>query len=112
MPFRFTMQERPTSCSDGPLFMSERTHASTVWTGLLLGKLASLLLRCRFQSAGQQAAHCSHGDFFHLVEIDIEARAILAPLLSHNDFSPTLCQFGDPLDIFFRQFAFRHVASV
>jgi hypothetical protein len=97
---------------DRPLLFSERTHPSAIGTGLLFTQLAGLLLRRGFQSARQQSTHGRHPYILHLGQINVEPRALLAPLLPHNDFSPALGQFLNALEILCRRFARRHVASL
>lgn len=97
---------------DRPLFMLERTYSSAFRTSLLFTQLTGLLLSRRFQSPCQQTAHGRHPDVFHLRQIDVEPRALLAPVLPHDDFSPPLREFLDPLEIFRCRFTCSHVASL
>jgi hypothetical protein len=65
----------------------------------LVTQLRGLLLRRFLQRAGQQAAYGRYPDFFHLGQIDIQTRPLLAPLLANDDLSPALGQFLDPPEI-------------
>jgi hypothetical protein len=78
----------------------ERTHSSTLGTGPFLTQPISLLESGCFQGAGQQRPHGHHRHLLHLIEVDIQARALLAPVPPHDDFSPLFGQSRDPLDIF------------
>ena len=97
---------------DRPLFVLERAHSSAFRTSLLFTQLTGLLLSRRFQRPGQQTTHGRHADVFHLRQIDVEPRALLTPVLPHDDFSPPLREFLDPLEIFRSRFPCSHVASL
>jgi hypothetical protein len=101
MSFRFVVLKGAAGPHhDWALSTLERTYLATIGTGLFLTQL-DRLLQCRhLQGAGQQSTHGRHRHLFHLVEIDIQTGSLLAPMLPHNDFSPTLGQFLDVLDIF------------
>jgi hypothetical protein len=79
---------------------------------MLFAKLSRLLLRCTLQSSGQQTAYGRHADILHLGQINVQAGTLFAPLLLDDDFSPALCQFLDPLEIFRCQLPCSHVASL
>jgi len=66
---------------------------------MLLTQLARLLLRRHLQGAGQQSTHGRHRDVFHLSQVNVQPRAMLPPLLPHDDFSPAPGQFLDPANI-------------
>lgn len=70
--------------------MLEGTHPRTGWAGLLGAQLLGLLVGCGFQGAAEQATHGGHGDLFHFVEIDVQARPLLAPVTTGDDLSPPL----------------------
>ena len=84
---------------DRSWLLRQRTLPPALRTGLLLIQLLRLLLRRHLQRAGQQRPHRGHGHLFHLRQIDIQPRPLLAPLLPHNDFSPTPSEFLDPANI-------------
>jgi hypothetical protein len=85
---------------DRPVFATERTAATTVRTRLLLAQLRGLSLRRFLQGASEQAPHRRHANLFHLSQIDVQSRPLLAPLLSNDDFSPAFGQFLNPPKIF------------
>lgn len=62
-------------------------------------ELSGLLVGGRLEGSGEQRLDRRHGDFFHLVEVDIEPGPFLAPVLTHDDFSPALGEFRDPPQI-------------
>jgi len=97
---------------DRSVFGLQPAHPATFGTGLLVAQLAGLLLRRHFQGAGQQPTHRRHGHVFHLRQINVQPRALLAPPLPHDDFSPAARQFLDSLEIFRGRFACGHVASL
>lgn len=80
--------------------------------GLCGAELLGLMLGGNFERPGQQRLHGRHGDIFHLGQIDIQTRTLLAPLLSHDDFSPSLGEVLDVAEVFARKFACGHVASL
>jgi hypothetical protein len=113
MRLRFVVQEGVADPrDDGPLLVPKRTHLPALGAGVLRPELARLLLRCRFEGPREQGPDGRHGDVFHLSEVDVESGAVLAPVLPDDDFSPSLRQLADPLEIFLGQFARRHGASV
>jgi hypothetical protein len=67
---------------------------------LFLTQPISLLESSCFQGAGQQCSHSHHRHLLHLIEVDLQSWALLAPVTPHDDFSPFLSQSRDPLDIF------------
>jgi hypothetical protein len=71
-----------------------------------------LLLGGAFEGAGEQPANSSDGDFFHLVEGDIEPGAALPPVLADNNFAPLVSEVGDALEISGGEFRRRHNGSV
>ncbi len=100
MGFRFVVVETTASSHhDGTLGTLERTHPPTLGTGPFLAQLIGLLESSRFQGAGQQRPHGHHRHLLHLIEIDIQPRALLAPMPPHDDFSPLLGQSHNSLDI-------------
>jgi hypothetical protein len=78
----------------------------------LLTKLFRLLLRRAFQGPGHQTTHSCHADVFHLGQINVQPRTLLAPLVSDDDLSPALGQFLNSLEIFRSRFTCSHVASM
>lgn len=80
--------------------------------GSFVAELLGLLLGRGFERPGQQRLHGSHRDIFHLGQIDIQAGALLAPLLSDDDFSPSLGEFVDVAEVFDHELACGHVASL
>lgn len=100
MGLRFVVIEDATdSHHDRPLLVLERTHPPALRTSLLLTQLASLLLRRHLQSARQQSLHGCHRYLLHLRQVNVQTRTLLAPILTHNDFPPSLGQFLDPANI-------------
>jgi hypothetical protein len=106
MSLRLVMLDRRTGPhNDGPLLFSERTVSSTARTGVSVAELSGLLVGGRLEGPGEEGLDGGHGDFFHLVEVDIEAGSVLAPVLADDDFSPAFGEFGDALQIFGRWLA-------
>ena len=97
---------------NGSFLILERTHLPAIRTGWLFAQLAGLLLGRRFQSARQQGTHGRHRHVFPWREVHVQPRALLAPMLPHDDFPPAFRQFHDVLEIFRLQFARSHVASL
>lgn len=113
MGFRFLVIEGAAAPHHDRSFIGfERTHSSTIGTRLLFAQLAGLLLGRHFQGSRQQTTHGCHTDVFHLGQIDIQAGALLAPVLPNDDFSPPLRKFFDALEIFRRRLSSSHVASL
>jgi hypothetical protein len=63
--------------------------------GLLCGQLLRLLERGLFEGTLGQAGSGSGGDLLHAVQIDVEARTLLAESAADNDFAPLLGQGVD-----------------
>jgi hypothetical protein len=85
---------------NGTLGTLEWAHLTTLRTGLILTQPVGLPKSGCFQGPGQQRPHSRHRHLFHLIEVDIQTRTLLAPMSTHDDFSPLLGQSRDPLDIF------------
>jgi len=81
-------------------FLLKRTHLSASRTGLVFAQSVGLLTHRRFQSPGHEAVQRGHGDVFHLGDIDIQAGAVVSPVLTHDNFSPAFGEFLDLLQIF------------
>jgi hypothetical protein len=86
--------------------------SATTWASLHFTQLARLLKGGHLERAGQQGLHRRHRDIFHLFQTHVQAWAFLAPMLSHDDFSPAFGQILDVLEILRRKLARSHVASV
>ena len=100
MSLRLVMLDRRTGPHDDrPFLRTKRTVPSAARTGVGVAELSGLLVGGRLEGPRQQGLDRHHGDFFHLVEVDIEPGPFLPPVLPHDDFSPALGQFGDPLQI-------------
>jgi len=113
MSFRFVMLKGATSPHDnGTLLTLKQAHTPAIGASLLLTQVVSLLSGRHLQRACQQSTYGSHRDLFHLVEVDIETGTLLAPMLPHDDFSPTSRQFLDVLEVFRSELARCHVASM
>ena len=95
----FVVVEGPAAGSDLPIFVRERTESAAIGAGLLIAQQFGLLIGGLLQRAGQQSAQGGHGNIFHLLEVDIQARPLFAPLLPDNDFAPALGQLVDLLEI-------------
>ncbi len=113
MCFRFVVGEGAAApYRDRSLFVLERTQPSALRAGLLFAQLTRLLLSRRLQGPRQQTTHGCHADVFHLGQIDIQAGALLTPVLAYDNFPPTFGDFLDTLEIFRCGFASCHVASL
>jgi hypothetical protein len=85
---------------DGSFFRPEWTHPPASRASVLLAELVCLQLRRRLQRSRQQATHGRQAHVLHLSQIDVQAGALVAPVLAHDDFSPAPGQFLDALEIF------------
>jgi hypothetical protein len=113
MSLRFVVVEGTTAAHhDRSVFMLDWAHPSTIRTRLLFTQLAGLLLGRRFQRPRQQTTYGRHADLFHLGQINVQAGALLTPVLADDDFSPALGEFLDSPQIFRDRFPCSHVASV
>lgn len=113
MALRFVVFEGRTGPHDNrPFLVLERTHLPATRTGLLITQLAGLLLGRHFQGARQQGTHGRQRDVFHFGEVHVQPRALLAPMLPHDDFPPAFHQLLNALEIFRLQFTSSHVASL
>jgi hypothetical protein len=113
MSLRFVVFKGGASPHDNRTrFTIQRTKSATTWASLLLAQLARLLKGGHLQGAGQQGLYRRHRDIFHLLQTHVQARAFLAPMLSHDDFSPAFGQILDVLEILHRKLARSHVASL
>jgi hypothetical protein len=113
MGFRFFVFKGTACAHDNRSFLVlQRAQPSTSGTGLFFAQLVGLLLRRHLQSSCQQAMNGCQGDVFHLVQINVQSGAFLAPILPHNDFPPAFRQFFNALEIFLLQFLCSHVGSL
>ena len=73
----------------------------------------SSLLRCRFLERSSCQALCrGYSHVLHLQQIDIKSWSIIAERTSDDDFSPTLGQLLDLLEILSRQLPCTHGRTI
>jgi hypothetical protein len=72
---------------------------------LLGSQLLGLLRGGLFESAGGQAACCGQGHFFHLRQIDIQSRPVVAKGATDDNFSPGFGELGNGVQILGSEFA-------
>jgi hypothetical protein len=97
---------------DLPFFGRERAGLAAVRTGSRGAQGVGLLLRGGFQSAGEKATDGGEGDFFHLVEVNVQPRTLLAPVLADDNFAPLFGEIGDALPVGRGELRSGHAASV
>jgi hypothetical protein len=113
MRLRFVVEEGGADPRhDGPLRVLQRTNVPARGTGVLCPELHRLLLRRRLEGPGEQGLDGRHGDIFHLREVDVQSRSVLAPVLPDDDFSPAPRQFLDAAQILGGRLPGCHVASL
>ena len=79
---------------------------------MLFPQLLALPRRSFLQGPGGQALSRSVGHFFHLRQIDIQARPYFAKSLSHDNFSPLFGEPGDSLQFFGRELPCGHDIAI
>jgi hypothetical protein len=113
MGLRFIVRKGGAGSHDNrPLLSLNRAHLSALRTGLFRAQLIRLSQSRDLQRACQQCLDGRHSNIFHLRQRHIQARPLFTPVLLDDDFSPALRQFLDVFEIFAREFARRHVASL
>jgi hypothetical protein len=80
---------------DGPAFLGEGAEAAALRTRLLGPQGLGLLSGGFFKNPGRQATGGGHGEFFHLIQIDLRAGTCFAKALPNDDLTPVPGQFGD-----------------
>jgi hypothetical protein len=113
MRLRFVVQKSVADPRhDGPLLVPKRTPLPALRTGVLRSELHRLLLRGRLEGPREQGLDRRHGDVFHLSEVDVESRSVLAPVLPNDDFPPPPRQFLDSAKVLCGRLTCCHVASL
>ena len=101
MSLRFlVVEEAADPHHDRPFLLPQRTHPPAFRTSVFRTQLVGLLPGPYLQRARQQRLHGRHRDFFHFRQAHVEPRALLAPVLLDDDFSPAPGQFLNPPNIF------------
>jgi hypothetical protein len=100
--------EGTTGHVDRPDHGLDATGPAAGRTGLLLAEALGLLAGGLFEGAGQQSTYRGLTDLFHVGEIDIEVRPLVAIGAADDNSSPLSGGLGDAFEIFGGQLARTH----
>ena len=106
------MEELASSEGDGSGLLLGGAGPAASGAGLLGEELVGLLLRGLFEGTGSKPGSSGSGDLLHGVEIDVQARPLLAKSATDDDFSPLLGQGVDLGQVLVVELARCHIASV
>jgi hypothetical protein len=109
---RFVVEELAAFDNDRPGLRLRGAESAAGGTGLLGGQVQGLLVGGLFEGPRGQSGGSGSGDLFHGVQIDVEARPLVAESASDNDFSPLFGQSVDLGQVLVIELAGRHIASL
>ena len=108
MADRFAVFKASAAYFDGAFVDRDGTGPAALRTGLAVAELGSLLAGGRFHGTGKEALSGSEGHLFHVSEVNVESRPLLAEGTAGDDFAPRLSELGDGLKILRGEFPGAH----